>query len=792
MAFFSGIVKSSLSLLGKDSSGFGYSIGDKVEFYSDQSIWNLHRGTKKEDGSDVSIFVFDCLKNKDRAPLARNTFKRLRTMDILTFCVIWMVWSIMFVTDPVEPLSDQLNQNPDKNLVLWGLYKVANAIKFLNNDCDMVHGNIKVSSIFTNKAGEWKLGGFELLCSMKEESPIILTFGGMVPDAQRYATPEVKKSGWTGIKDLPAGAVDSYHLGCLIYEAYNHKFETTDSLLSQRGSIPTNMQRIYTNLLNPSVRSRANAEQFLDEGLRPKGFFSDNFIKVNLFLENISIKEQSEKEGFFRTLDTSIETFPSEFSKYKILPELIKAFEFGSGGAKALSAIVKVGDHLSSEEYESIIIQPIIRMFASPDRAIRVSLLENMPKFIDHMTSKMVTNQVFPNIATGFSDTIPIIREQTIKSVLLLVPKLNERIINYDLLKYLAKLQMDPEPGIRTNTTICLGKIARYLSEATRKKVLVPAFTRSLRDGFFHARIAALMALNATSDYYDAQECAARIVPAVSLALVDKEKPVRDQAFKAINSFINKIQEYAEKMPDTAIDPAGAPSSEEVTAQSAGMAGVLGGATKGIAGWAVSSIQSRFASPSGEIGNPLSPQGSASNETNNNAEKHINHSSLSSSNQLGIQTITPDGNGEDEENEWDNEESDPFDFNQQSENVSDSWDNFGTTPEPLVKSVPSSVSTFGSYPSSFGNSGSKAHGSMKLGHKSKTTDFDLLDDNTEFNNPQDGLRSTTLSPAPSQPSKDDRKAELERRREERRQRMAELREKKKGGFGAKKIENIGL
>jgi hypothetical protein len=38
----------------------------------------------------------------------------------------------------------------------------------------MVHGNLRVTSIFTNKAGEWKLGGFELLCSMKEESPIIL------------------------------------------------------------------------------------------------------------------------------------------------------------------------------------------------------------------------------------------------------------------------------------------------------------------------------------------------------------------------------------------------------------------------------------------------------------------------------------------------------------------------------------------------------------------------------------------------------------------------------------------
>jgi hypothetical protein len=47
MAFLSGIVKSSLSLLGNNNSGFGYSLGDKVEFFQDQSIWALHHGTKK-------------------------------------------------------------------------------------------------------------------------------------------------------------------------------------------------------------------------------------------------------------------------------------------------------------------------------------------------------------------------------------------------------------------------------------------------------------------------------------------------------------------------------------------------------------------------------------------------------------------------------------------------------------------------------------------------------------------------------------------------------------------------
>jgi SCY1-like protein 1 len=32
------------------------------------------------------------------------------------------------------------------------------------------------------------------------------------------------------------------------------------------------------------------------------------------------------------------------------------------------------------------------------------------------------------------------------------------------MLKYLAKTQSDEQPGIRTNTTICLGKIAKHLT----------------------------------------------------------------------------------------------------------------------------------------------------------------------------------------------------------------------------------------------------------------------------------------------------------------------------------------
>ena len=64
---------------------------------------------------------------------------------------------------------------------------------------------------------------------------------------------------------------------------------------------------------------------------------------------------------------------------------------------------------------------------------------------------------------TGFSDVAPIVREQTVKAVLTIITKLSDRTINGELLKQLAKTANDEQPGIRTNTTICLGKIARNL-----------------------------------------------------------------------------------------------------------------------------------------------------------------------------------------------------------------------------------------------------------------------------------------------------------------------------------------
>jgi SCY1-like protein 1 len=46
-------------------------------------------------------------------------------------------------------------------------------LKFINDDASSVHGAVRASSVFTSESGEWKLGGFDILSSMKEDDAII-------------------------------------------------------------------------------------------------------------------------------------------------------------------------------------------------------------------------------------------------------------------------------------------------------------------------------------------------------------------------------------------------------------------------------------------------------------------------------------------------------------------------------------------------------------------------------------------------------------------------------------------
>ncbi|KAJ8076987.1 Nuclear aminoacylation-dependent tRNA export pathway component [Marasmius tenuissimus] len=605
------------TLVQKSGLNLPFSLGAKVA--SLDGICNLYDATKKEDSSLVSVFEYDFTQRRDIAPLAKNALRKLRTIrhpDVLKFMdVVETDTTIHIMTERVRPLESALPSWAKKSVrekedwLLWGLHRISVALAFINDSCSSTHGAVGIRSIFLAPSGEWKLGGFELLSNPKEDGAVLYSMASLLPGNDSWSPPEVKKNGWSSVKPNEPAAADAYGLGLLLNATFNPEHHPPPTATpphpppapATRGNIPTAIFPLYKKLLNPNPKGRLTAKGFLEIGMTDTGFFTNNpLVKVCVGLDNFALGSEGEKAALLRMLNESLGSFPSELAIYRVLPSIVSAIEYGGASAATIvPLVVKIGKDVSQEEYNNVILAPIVKLFASPDRGIRMALLDNLPEYAEKLDKKTVDGKIFPHLQTGFSDTVAVIREATLKAIPLLSSKFSDRTLNNDLLRHLAKMQNDPEASIRTNTCILIGRLGPTLGYNTKRKVLVPAFLRALKDPFVHARVAGLMAFMATIDCFENEELATKVIPNMSFTLVDKEKLVRDQAFKAMELFVKKLETYVATLPETVVNPLERLGENTLTPASPGQATLVNsaaGAAGALAGWAMSSLGKRLVS----------------------------------------------------------------------------------------------------------------------------------------------------------------------------------------------------
>ncbi|RCV27889.1 hypothetical protein SETIT_5G361100v2 [Setaria italica] len=578
---------------GSGLKDFPYTIGEP--YASAWGSWTHHRGTSKDDGSPVSIFSLSGSNPQDRHLVAgRNGVKRLRTVrhpNILSFLHSTesevpdgpaMKHTIYIVTEPVMPLSEKLKElnlggTQRDEYFAWGLHQISKAVSFLNNDCKLVHGNVCLASVVVTQTLDWKLHAFDVLSEFDANNEVsgspMLQFEWLV--GTQYKPMELTKSDWASIRKSPPWAIDSWGLGCLIYELFSGAKLARTEDLRNIASIPKSLLPDYQRLLNSTPSRRLNPSKLIDNS----EFFQNKLVETIQFMEVLNLKDSVEKDSFFRKLPNIAEQLPREIVLKKLLPVLASSLEFGSAAAPALTVLLKMGSWLPADQFSIKVLPTIVKLFASNDRAIRACLLQHIDQFGESLSAQTVDEQVFPHVATGFSDTTVSIRELTLKSMLVLAPKLSQRTISGSLLKYLSKLQVDEDPGIRTNTTILLGNIASHMNDGTRKRVLINAFTvRALRDTFPPARAAGIMALSVTSSYYEMTEIATRILPNVVVLTFDPDSDVRTKAFQATDQFLQIAKQHHQKLT----------TGDMMVAESTSVQLKPGNAS--LLGWAMSSI----------------------------------------------------------------------------------------------------------------------------------------------------------------------------------------------------------
>lgn len=428
---------------------------------------------------------------------------------------------------------------------------------------------------------------------------------------------------WAEASSTDPSQSDTYLFALLLFNLFNPN-TPLPSLAAQpspssAGSIPKTLFPLWKRMLNPNPRTRLTTIAFVPEATAT-GFWSSNPL-ANLVdaLDGFELKSEGEKLALLRTIKEAAPTIPAPFLLYKVLPSLLHSLSLPTAPSGAmLPLVLELGKLVPPSDYGKLVLDPVVKLYASQDRGTRMALLDGLDQYADRMDNRTVTDRVWPHLLTGFADTVPVIREATVKAVFPLASKLSDRILNNDLLRLLAKMQTDTEPSIRTNTCILLGRLAPTLSTNTKKKVLVPAFARSLKDPFVHARVAGLMAFMATVDIFDRDDLAGKVIPNMAFTMIDREKLVRDQAFKAMGMFMKRLEDAAAAMPETVSAPEErsisgiGPVTTTSAANGSGQAGLVNsaaGAAGALAGWAITSLSKQLATSEAHSSLSAAPSG---------------------------------------------------------------------------------------------------------------------------------------------------------------------------------------
>lgn len=80
---------------------------------------------------------------------------------------------------------------------------------------------------------------------------------------------------------------------------------------------------------------------------------------------------------------------------------MISALEYGGAtGAAILPLVLKFGNNISPEEYPKVILAPITKLYSSPDRGLRMALLEHLPDYVEKLDKNIVSDKIFPHLVS--------------------------------------------------------------------------------------------------------------------------------------------------------------------------------------------------------------------------------------------------------------------------------------------------------------------------------------------------------------------------------------------------------
>ncbi|CCH60357.1 hypothetical protein TBLA_0C05590 [Henningerozyma blattae CBS 6284] len=520
---------------------FPYSIED-TPIHS-TPLWQVFNGTRKSDSTPVTVFKAN--RSPDNERLILNATHKAKVIKIPGLCPVLETFdtdaqSTFIVTEHVIPFNwDNLKDlNRNKESIQLGISQIADTLDHLTQ---FVLGNLSKESIYINSKGQWVLFGLEL-CQDKNS----LNLSEFKTNLYSYN----KFMGTQILTDDPK-TIDSILLGNFVKAVYT-------------GNLPNDWSKLISSAATLSLK------QLISKLKNSSTWNSNSLIQIYQELKEIHIKDERDKMVVMINLQHLFFDNPQSFKHLSpntiegmLIPELCTSIQLliksqATQGATVNNPVSKIVPLLSIvltlttdiNYFPNEVKEIFFNCFKLQDRQTRFLLLIYFSKIKDCFTQNEISGRIFPHYSQGLADSDKTMRLQTLKKIPLIVPYLTERQLNNELLRFLAKTQVDPDIEIRTWTVLIMTKISTNLSKSSgnRANILATVFTKSLKDPNIKPRLAALYGLTESIDLFDIVTIANKILTVIAPGLLDKNPLVRTKAKMLFNKYLNKLESEAKIM----------------------------------------------------------------------------------------------------------------------------------------------------------------------------------------------------------------------------------------------------
>lgn len=520
---------------------FPYSLED--EPIHTNALWKVFKGTRKSDSLPVT--AFKARRTPENEKLILNAVHKSKVIKIPGLCHVLETFdsdpnATFIVTESIVPFpwDDIKTLNKNKEGIQLGISQILDT---MNHMTQFVLANLSPESIYINAKGQLVLFGLELCQDRKNISTT--EFSNDVNNYYRCMGKQILSS--------DPKFVDSITLAQLIKDLY-------------LGTLPNDWQKFLSSSNSMQIG------QLISKFKSSSTWISNPLIQLYQELKEIHIKDNHGKLVVMVNLQNLFFDYPQFFKNMVpnfieglLIPEICANIDYllkqqhqaTDGIENTISKIVPLLSILLSFVNDlDLMTEPIkniiFHCFRLQDRQVRFLLLIYLEKIISKLQQNEISNKIFNHFAQGLADSEKTMRLQTLKKIPIVVPHLTERQLNNELLRFLAKTQVDQDIEIRTWTILIMVKISKDLSSSsnTRANILATVFTKSLKDPDLKPRLAALYGLQQSIDLFDIYTIANKILTVIAPGLLDKTPLVRKKAKILFNKYLSKLESEAQAM----------------------------------------------------------------------------------------------------------------------------------------------------------------------------------------------------------------------------------------------------